>query len=48
MKIKEFVKLLETHDMDKEMLDDNGIEVDNSNKVLAKKEDKNLYLVSNY
>lgn len=34
--------------MDKEMLDDNGIEVDDSEKVLAKNEDKDLYLVSNY
>ncbi len=34
--------------MDKEMLDDNSIEVDYSNKVLAKNEDKDLYLVSNY
>lgn len=34
--------------MDKEMLDDNDIEVDDSKKVLAKNEDKDLYLVSNY
>ena len=34
--------------MDKEMLDDNGIEVDDNDKVLAKNEDKDLYLVSNY
>ena len=34
--------------MDKEMLDDNGIEVDDSEKVLAKNEDKDLYLVSSY
>lgn len=34
--------------MDKEMLDDNGIEVDDSEKVLAKDEDKDLYLVSTY
>lgn len=34
--------------MDKEMLDDNGIEVDDSDKVLAKNEDKDLYLVSSY
>ena len=34
--------------MDKEMLDDNGIEVNCSDKVLAKDEDKDLYLVSNY
>lgn len=34
--------------MDKEMLDDNDIEVNDSDKVLAKNEDKNLYLVSSY
>ncbi|MCI7633044.1 MAG: hypothetical protein MSS80_03265 [Mollicutes bacterium] len=34
--------------MDKEMLDDNDIEVDDSDKVLAKNEDKDLYLVSSY
>lgn len=34
--------------MDKEMLDDNDIEVDNNEKVLVKNEDKDLYLVSNY
>lgn len=34
--------------MNKKMLDDNGIEVDDSNKVLAKNENKGLYLVSNY
>ena len=34
--------------MDKEILDDNGIGVDDSEKVLAKNEDKDLYLVSNY
>lgn len=34
--------------MDKEMLDDNGIESDDSDKVLAKNEDKDLYLVSTY
>ena len=34
--------------MDKEMLDDNDIEVNNSEKVLAKDEDNDLYLVSNY
>lgn len=34
--------------MDKGMLDDNGIEVDNNEKVLAMNEDKDLYLVSNY
>lgn len=34
--------------MDKEMLDDNGIEVDDSDRVLTKNEDKDLYLVSNY
>lgn len=32
--------------MDKEMLDDNDIEVDDSDKVLAMNEDKDLYLVS--
>ena len=34
--------------MDIGMLDDNGIEVGDSEKVLAKNEDKDLYLVSNY
>ena len=34
--------------MDREMLDDNDIEVDDNEKVLAKNEDKDLYLVSNY
>ena len=34
--------------MDKKILDDNDIEVDDSEKVLAKNEDKDLYLVSNY
>ena len=34
--------------MDKEMLDDNDIEIDNDEKVLAKNEDKDLYLVSSY
>ena len=34
--------------MDKEMLDDNDIEVDDSDKVLAKNEDKDLYIVSSY
>lgn len=34
--------------MDKEMLDDNDIEIDDSDKVLAKNEDKDLYLVSDY
>ena len=34
--------------MDREILDDNDIEVDDSDKVLAKNEDKDLYLVSNY
>lgn len=38
----------DTSIMDKGMLDDNGIEVDDSEKVLAKNEDKDLYLVSNY
>ena len=34
--------------MNREMLDYNDIEVDNNEKVLAKNEDKNLYLVRNY
>ena len=34
--------------MDKEMLNDNDIEVDDNEKVLAKNEDKDLYLVSSY
>ena len=34
--------------MDREMLDDNDIEVDDNDKVLAKNEDKDLYLVSSY
>lgn len=34
--------------MDREMFNDNGIEVDDNEKVLAKNEDKDLYLVSNY
>lgn len=34
--------------MDGEMLDDNDIEVDDNEKVLAKNEDKDLYLVSSY
>ena len=34
--------------MDKEMLDDNDIEINDNDKVLAKNEDKNLYLVSSY
>lgn len=34
--------------MDREMVDDNDIEVDDSDKVLAKNEDKDLYLVSTY
>lgn len=34
--------------MDRKMLDDNDIEVDDSEKVLAKNEDKDLYLVGNY
>lgn len=34
--------------MNRGMLDDNGIEIDDSDKVLAKNEDKDLYLVSNY
>lgn len=38
----------DTNIMDKEMLDDNDINVNDSEKVLAKNEDKNLYLVSSY
>lgn len=38
----------DTSIMDKETLDDNDIEVDDSDKVLAKNEDKDLYLVSSY
>lgn len=34
--------------MDKEMLDSDGIEVDDSEKVLVKNEANDLYLVSNY
>ena len=34
--------------MDREMLNDSGIEVDDSEKVLAKNKDKDLYLISNY
>ena len=34
--------------MDRKMLDDNGIEVDDDDKVLAKNEDDDLYLVSSY
>ena len=34
--------------MAKEMLDDNSTKVDDSNKVLAKNENKDLYLVCNY
>ena len=34
--------------MDKEMLDDNEIDVDDSDKVLTKNEDKGLYLISSY
>lgn len=34
--------------MNREMLDNNDIEVDDNGKVLAKNEDKDLYLVSNY
>lgn len=34
--------------MDREMLDDNDVEVDDNEKVLAKNEDKDLYLVSSY
>lgn len=34
--------------MDRKMLDNNDIEVDDSEKVLAKNEDKDLYLVSSY
>ena len=38
----------DTNIMDKEMLYDNDIEVDDREKVLAKNEDNDLYLVSNY
>ena len=34
--------------MDREMLNDNDIDIDDSEKVLAKNEDKDLYLVSTY
>lgn len=34
--------------MDKEELDNNGIDVDDYDKVLAKNEDNDLYLVSSY
>lgn len=34
--------------MDKKMLDDNDIEVDDSDKVLARNEVQDLYLVSSY
>lgn len=34
--------------MDKEMLDNNDIDINDSEKVLAKNEDKDLYLVSSY
>ena len=34
--------------MDRKMLDNNNIEVDDSEMVLAKNEDKDLYLVSSY
>lgn len=34
--------------MNKGMLDDNDIKVNDSDKVLAKNEDKDLYLVSSY
>lgn len=34
--------------MNKKMLDDNDIEVDDHEKVLAKNEDKDVYLVSSY
>lgn len=34
--------------MDRKMLDDNDIEVNDNDKVLARNEDKDLYLVSNY
>lgn len=40
--------LNDTTIIDKEMLDDNGIRVDDSEKVLAKNEDKDLYLISSY
>ena len=38
----------ETTIMNKKMLDDNDIEVNDSEKILVKNEDKDLYLVSNY
>ena len=38
----------DTSIMDRGMLDDNGIEVGDNEKVLAKNEDKDLYLVSSY
>ena len=38
----------DTSIMDKGMLGDNNIKVNDSEKVLAKNEDKDLYLVSNY
>ena len=38
----------DTTTMDRKMLDDNDIDIDDSEKVLVKNEDKNLYLVSNY
>ena len=37
-----------TTTMNKKMLDDNDIDIDDSEKVLAKNEDKDLYLVRNY
>ena len=38
----------DTTTMDRKMLDDNDIDIDDSEKVLVKNEDKDLYLVSNY
>lgn len=38
----------DTSIMDKAMLDDNDIEIDDNEKVLVKNEDQDLYLVSNY
>ena len=37
-----------TTTMNRKMLDYNDIDIDNSEKVLAKNEDKDLYLVRNY
>ena len=38
----------DTNIMDKEELDRNNIDIDNYDKILAKNEDNNLYLVSSY